>query len=100
MRDTVDGELVNVEDGRALAPVMRDVLQRFGPMAADAQQQVEQVTWASATEASVVFSLWVNGAQYLPGQRGTAKVIDGRWKIARSTFVGLMASIGVTVPGG
>jgi hypothetical protein len=99
MSELVGNELVNVEDGVALAPVMREVVQRFGSMATDAQQRVERVTWVSDTEGAVVFTVWVNGGPFLSSQRGTAKLMGGRWKMSRATFAGLMANVGVTVPG-
>ncbi len=36
---------------------------------------------------------------YLTSQRGSAVLVDGRWKVSRATFAGLMARVGVTVPG-
>jgi hypothetical protein len=47
----------------------------------------------------VWFSVWLGGgSQFLRSTRGRAVVQDGRWKIGRDTFCGLIGQAGVPCP--
>jgi hypothetical protein len=67
-------------------------------MVSEAQQLVDQLTWVSPTEAVVVFSVWLPHGPFITSQRGSAVLVDRRWKVSRATFAGLMARVGVAVP--
>jgi hypothetical protein len=97
MHEVVDGELVNVEEGRALEPSRRDLDSRF-PTAQTASYTVERVGFISATEAAVWFSVWLGQHPFLSGHRGSAVLDEGRWKVSRSTFCGLLARVGIRCP--
>ena len=94
-----NGGLVNVEDGGDLGPTMALVQQRVGGMSMNASLTVDRVAFLSATEATVWFSVWLGGgSQFLRSTRGRAVVQDGRWKIGRDTFCGLIGQAGVPCP--
>jgi hypothetical protein len=96
--DVEGDEVVNVERGARLGPTRREVLSRFGSAASGAVHQVERITFVDASSAAVVFSVWVGGSPYLLSARGDAVLRDGRWLVARSTFCGLLARVGVACP--
>jgi hypothetical protein len=96
--DVEGDEVVNVEGGAELGPTRREVLSRFGSAASGAVHQVERITFVDASSAAVVFSVWVGGSPYLLSARGDAVLRDGRWLVARSTFCGLLARVGVACP--
>jgi hypothetical protein len=98
MHDMDGDEAVNVEGGRRLGGVLRDLHQRYGSAVAGAVQQVERVTFLDATSAAVLFSVWLGQSPYLPGARGDAVLEDGRWRVARSTFCGLVSRVGIVCP--
>ncbi len=59
---------------------------------------VDEITFVDATHAAVWFSVSVDGASVLPNRRGDAVIVDGAWKMARSTFCGLVGLAGVPCP--
>jgi hypothetical protein len=91
-------EVVNVEGGTALGRSMRELQARVGSAAADAVHQVERITFVDASSAAVVFSVWSGPAPIVLGARGDAVLRDGRWLVARATFCGLLARVGVRCP--
>jgi hypothetical protein len=97
MQHVQEGALVNVEGGEDLGTVLSELGQRFGPAQA-ATHTVERVVFVGPTEAAVWFSVWLGAHPFLSGQRGTAILDDGRWKVSRATLCGLLARAGIRCP--
>jgi hypothetical protein len=57
-----------------------------------------EILFTDPEHAAVWYSIFVNGGQVLNRHRGDAVAVDGEWKMARSTFVQLMAMAGVECP--
>ena len=98
MQELRNDELVNVEGGERLGPTLREVHLRFAGTAQTAVHRVERVTFITEREAAVWFSVWLGPSPYLLSHRGAAVVVDGRWKVSRSTFCGMLARVGVACP--
>jgi hypothetical protein len=98
MQELSNDEMVNVEGGEQLGPTLRDLHQRFGGTASTAVHRVERIAFVSDTEAAVWFSVWLGASPYLPTHRGAAVVVNGRWRVSRTTFCGLLARVGIACP--
>ncbi len=100
--ESEDGASVpTIEKGEALGPVLvaakkrrRDVV----PLDAEVLTLVDEVVFTDPNHAAVLFSIVANGRTMLSRHRGDAVLVDGAWKVARSTFCGLMAMAGVPCP--
>ena len=59
------------------------------------------MTLTSATQATVVYTVLVSGTPMLQGQKGTAVLENGTWKVGLTSFCALAAleSGGKAVPG-
>ncbi|GAA2825317.1 hypothetical protein GCM10010441_57290 [Kitasatospora paracochleata] len=87
-----------LQNGDQLAPV----LQGFAsdPRVGQVQAKVTSVQFTSATEATVTYSLSIQGNVVQPDATGTAVLENGTWKVSRSTLCGLVQQSGNTaVPG-
>lgn len=95
-----DGRSVpSVEMGADLGPTLLQALERNPfPPPAEASIDVDAVAFIDAEHGAVWFTITIDGIPRLSNQRGDAVVVDGAWKMARSTFCALMASAGVTCP--
>lgn len=51
---------------------------------------MQKVTLTSATQATVGYTILISGAPVLPGQKGTAVLQGGTWKVATASFCGLL----------
>ncbi len=60
--------------------------------------QVTKVTVGSAIKARVIFTLVLDGKPTLPNQTGYAVRENGKWKVAGTTFCGLLAAQGTPPP--
>jgi Clp amino terminal domain, pathogenicity island component/ClpX C4-type zinc finger len=97
-----DGQSVpSVEGGENLGPTLvtakqnrRDIV----PEDADVVVSVDEVVFADQEHAAVWFGIAVNGRYFLREHRGDAVVVDGQWKMTRSTFCELMRLAGVECP--
>ena len=58
----------------------------------------ERRVFASPTEASVRYDITVSGASTYPGRIGQAKILDGRWKVARETVCADITFAGGSCP--
>jgi hypothetical protein len=74
--------------------------------AASAQGQtagasVQKVTLTSATQAAVDYTILISGSPVLAGQKGTAVLESGTWKVSLASFCALLGleSGGKPVPG-
>jgi hypothetical protein len=97
VQEVAGDEAVNVEAGGGLAGVVRELQQRM-ELARSAVHQVERAVFVDGSHAAVWFSVWVGRSPYLLGHRGDAVLVEGRWKVSRDTFCGLVARVGVRCP--
>lgn len=98
--DTLDDErLLLIEGGSNLRGSLRDVAQRL-PAHQRPDVFVEYVRFLGEDEAEVHFVIVYDGGMAgarLP-ETGHAVLSDGRWKVARETWCGLVGRIGVMCP--
>lgn len=66
-----------------------------------ASASVQKVTLTSATQATVDYTILISGTPMLSGQKGTAVLEGGTWKVGLASFCGLakLQSGGKAVPG-
>ena len=95
-----DGQSVpSVEMGEDLGPTLLQALERNPfPPPAESRIDVDAVAFVDAEHAAVWFTITIDGIPRLSNQRGDAVLVDGAWKMARSTFCALMTSAGVACP--
>jgi Clp amino terminal domain, pathogenicity island component/ClpX C4-type zinc finger len=100
--ESEDGRSVpTVEGGETLGPTLTAAKERrrdVAPETAEVVFMVDEISFIDATHAAVWFSISVNGASILPNSRGDAVIVDGEWKMSRSTFCELMGLAGVPCP--
>lgn len=78
-----------LEDGQAFAPVLK--AQEGSALASQASAAVSKVTVTKpASQAAVEYSILISGQPALTNQSGTAVYQDGIWKVAVSSFCGLL----------
>jgi hypothetical protein len=100
--ESEDGASVpTVEHGEAPGPVLiaakeqrRDVV----PQGTDVVTSVDEIVFTDPDHAAVRFSIVADGRTMLSRHRGDAVLLDGSWKVARSTFCDLMGMAGVPCP--
>jgi hypothetical protein len=88
-----------VEDSESLVGVMDEI--RNGPYASQVSQgtaQVREIVFVSPTEATVRYDILVGGATNFADRVGRAVLIDGTWKIARSTVCTDISLAGASCP--
>jgi hypothetical protein len=97
-----DGRSVpTVERGDNLGPVLAEAKERHRdtvPETADVAVSVDEIEFIDPSHAAVWFTISVDGRALLGSDLGDAVLVDGEWKMARSTFCGLMARAGVACP--
>jgi hypothetical protein len=59
---------------------------------------VDKIIFTDPEHAAVWFTITINDAPMLSHRRGDGVLVDGRWKMARSTFCDLMRGAGVECP--
>ncbi|MGH9030304.1 MAG: hypothetical protein ACRDV4_11910 [Acidimicrobiales bacterium] len=59
---------------------------------------VDTISFIDAENAAVLFTIAVDGMPLLHNTRGEAVLVDGKWKMARSTFCRLATLAGVECP--
>jgi len=98
--ESEDGRSVpTVEGGETLGPTLTAAKERRRDIASgEVVFLVDEISFLDATHAAVWFSISVNGASMLPNRRGDAVIVDGEWKMSRSTFCELMGLAGVPCP--
>ncbi|MEU1518874.1 hypothetical protein ABZ490_43215 [Streptomyces sp. NPDC005811] len=81
-----------LENGRTMGPMLRAFAgdQRGGQVAAE----VQKVEFTSPTEATVTYTLTLNGATALPNATGKAVHQDGTWKVSVTTLCALVGLSG------
>ena len=78
-----------VQDGPQFATVLKAQASSAQSQAAGAS--VQKVTLTSATEATVSYTILISGSPVLAGQKGTAVLESGTWKVSLTSFCGLLA---------
>jgi hypothetical protein len=72
------------------------------PLASAVSSKVDSVKLTSATQAAVTYDLIAAGAPVASGQKGTAVLQDGTWKVGDGAFCGLLkegaSALNMTVP--
>lgn len=84
-----------IEGGSNLGPAMQQVSERFPRRELDVS--VEYVRFLGEAEAEVHFVLLLPGGGGMP-ETGHAVLTEGTWKVARTTWCGLVRRIGVECP--
>ncbi|MGW3310398.1 hypothetical protein ACWDG9_27830 [Streptomyces sp. NPDC001073] len=81
-----------LENGDKMGPVLKAFSgdKRGGQVQAD----VQKVEFTSATQATVTYSLTLNGATALPNASGTSVQQGGTWKVSVNTLCALVALSG------
>ena len=90
-----------VQGGVTLGPVLAAAKERHrdvAPQDTDVVISVDGLVFTDPDHAAVWYSLSIVGRTMLPRRRGDAVVVDGVWKVARSTFCDLMDLAGVPCP--
>jgi hypothetical protein len=94
-----------LQNGASLGPAVKDAAKIAAAGHVKEKAKVTKITFApDGMSATVIYTLYGNGAPLLKNSSGTAVLQDGQWKVSQETFctlVGLGAStIGLkTVPG-
>lgn len=88
-----------VQDGTKFLTLLE--AQAKNPEGATAGASVQSITVTSSTQATVVYTILVSGTPMLSGQKGTAVLEGGVWKVGVASFCALAAlqSNGKAVPG-
>ncbi|MFE9444285.1 hypothetical protein ACFYO2_36075 [Streptomyces sp. NPDC006602] len=81
-----------LENGDRMGPVLQAFSgdQRGGQV----QAEVTKVEFTSSTEATVTYTLMLNGATALPNASGTAVEQNGTWKVSVNTLCALVGMSG------
>ena len=97
-----DGASVpSVERGEDLGPCVAMAKARnrgIAPEGAEVVHTVDEIVFIDHEHAAVWFSISIDGRVMLHRHRGDAVVVDGQWKMARSTFCHIMSMGGVQCP--
>ncbi|MGA7420707.1 MAG: Clp protease N-terminal domain-containing protein [Acidimicrobiales bacterium] len=95
-----DGRSVpTVERGNDLGPVLVAARERGGAISASGPEvTVDEIVFVGTGHAAVWFSISVDGRSVLQRHHGDAVLVNDTWKVARSTFCGLMGLAGVSCP--
>lgn len=88
----LDTSVADLQDGEAFRSTL--VSQGKSSLAAQASATVSKVVVTSPNRASVTFSILINGSPILPNQSGYAVRENGKWKVAGTTFCGLLTAEG------
>lgn len=92
-----DKKITLVENGSTFATAITQ--QASSPMAAGSTAAVADVKLDDTTNATVTYSILINGSPALPNQNGKAVNIDGQWKVAAATYCGLLKIQGAAPAG-
>jgi hypothetical protein len=97
-----DGQSIpSVERGGGLGPTVQAARERHRDVVPDNAEvtiTIDNVVFTAAERAAVWFTILLDARPVLQHHRGDAVVVDGEWKMARSTFCELMALAGVQCP--
>ncbi|WP_286257989.1 hypothetical protein [Streptomyces graminofaciens] len=96
---STEEKLAVLENGAAMGPVLK----AFGgdERGGQVEAEVQKVEFTSAKDATVTYTLLLEGATALPDAQGAAVEQDGTWKVSVKTLCGLVHLSGnaSTAPG-
>ena len=95
---TRDEKLAALEDGATLAATFDAAVAGSPQFANRVSIQVDEIQFVDARTAAVRFNLIAAGSTVIQGQIGRAKLVDGRWVVARRTFCTLVSFGGFQCP--
>ena len=99
---SADGRSVpTVENGEELGATLLLANERHRGIVGDGSDVIisaDEIHFYDPERAAVLFSISNGDRLLLGGQRGEAVLVDGDWKMSRSTFAQLMAMAGVACP--
>ncbi|WP_030254637.1 MULTISPECIES: hypothetical protein [Streptomyces] len=81
-----------LQGGDALLPVLQGFSQ--DPRVGQVQAKVGDVAFTDASDATVTYSLSLQGTVVEPSASGQAVLENGTWKVSRSTLCGLLTQAG------
>ena len=82
-------------DDRSNVDAAMDAVRKQFPEASDSSEpELAELVFTDASSASFLFRLRYVGAPLLPARVGTARLVDGRWLITRSTLCDVMSAAG------
>ncbi|WP_395293664.1 hypothetical protein ACF9IK_08670 [Kitasatospora hibisci] len=81
-----------LQNGEELLPVLQGFSQ--DPRVGEVKATVTDVSFNSATEATVTYELSLQGNVVEPSATGQAVLENGTWKVSRSTLCGLLTQAG------
>jgi hypothetical protein len=89
----------SVEGGADLGPTLAQALEP-SPFqhTVDVRIAVSSVEFIDTDHANVAFTVTIDGVRRFRNRQGTALVVDGAWKVARTTFCDLMRLADVDCP--
>ena len=88
-KEPVAKRITLLEDGQQLSAAVK--AQASSAEAAASSAKVDSVSVTSATQAKVTYDILLNGTPVLKNQSGSAVLQGGTWKVADSSFCGLLA---------
>ncbi|GAA2156521.1 hypothetical protein GCM10009760_57570 [Kitasatospora kazusensis] len=87
-----------LQNGDQLMPLLQGFSQ--DPRVGQVKAQVTNVTFTSPTDATVTYTLSLQGTVVEPAASGRAVLDNGTWKVSSSTLCGLVTLSGATgLPG-
>jgi hypothetical protein len=92
---SLDERVALLQNGPALRAAIEQ--SATNPLQQQAKAKVTKVTFASPTEATVNYDVYLNGAIALPNAEGMAVLEGGTWKVAQASFCSLV-SLGASGP--
>ncbi|MCM3920688.1 hypothetical protein ND748_03220 [Frankia sp. AiPs1] len=94
----VETVLAAVDDGAALRSTLATVRELHPRPTASARVLVGEPVFSDPTHASLPFEVVLSSAPSYGTQLGEAVLVDGRWKVARSSYCAVMSWAGVFCP--
>jgi hypothetical protein len=88
-KEPVAKRITLLENGQQLSAAVK--AQAGSAEAAASSSKVDSVSVTSATQAKVTYDILLNGAPVLKNQSGSVILQDGTWKVADTSFCGLLA---------
>jgi hypothetical protein len=88
--------LTAVDDRTNVDAAMDQVRKQYPEASDSSEPEMADLVFTDAANASFLFRLRYVGAPLLPSRMGTARLVDGRWLITRSTLCDVLSSAGAT----
>jgi len=85
-----------LDDPSNMDQAMDEVRERYPEASTTSEPEMAELVFTDAGNASFLFRLRYVGAPLLPARIGTARLVDGRWMISRSTLCDVLSAAGST----